>query len=585
MKEETSLLSSLGEDRRGSILIPGMAMGMILVMCAMHMLDTTKSILLRTMGQNAADAIALESAIWHAQGMNIIALINVIMAAIFSILLAVRVVEILLIAAIAILAIAAAVASFFSFGAAGSAATAMIRQLTQGLIRTQRFEDKISDPIIKTLTFAADAERTICAVMPYVALAHPVTLTNDVPGIPWSLSLVPAVFEQKFSKFPNVPAFADDKGKGPKLPFKEMRIKSFMGKDGKEHKFEGFEVETSFPARMGTIVPPRQFDTWVAGKTANLSRGKKNAVTEAVDYTKGLVGSLPVQEEDFYQVCGRAAELMSATLLHVLGGPVGLDTAAIEKVTSFVAVVVGSLPTLMCTPIKSVNATLTKELEGAVTKKCSDEKSAWESDEKNKGKKYTEAQAKSCKDREGKKAKIDAKNSESIKVGRLWGLMLGPKESPFLHVWSVVHMDSGLDLEPANAMAEFRHVCDGKGDAAGRSCGENSMWSNGWFAKMVPVRDVRDEMRMKIGDLFAGWFSRALGKAITGLVDNALKHVPKADVATSKLANALNRMLGTLAGPKAANGWWNRRLAGGKAAAWIAKWSALDLQRFPEYLH
>jgi hypothetical protein len=336
---------------------------------------------------------------------------------------------------------------------------------------------------------------------------------------------------------------------------------------------------------MGTIVPPRQFDRWIAGKTQNLSRLKKNAVTEAVDYTKGLVGSLPVQEEDFFQVCGRAAELMSATLLHVLGGPVGLDTAAIEKVTSFVAVVVGSLPTLMCTPIKSVNATLQQELLGAVTKKCDDEKSAWDSDSNNKGKKYSADQAKACKDREGKKAKIDAKNAESIKVGRLWGLMTGPKESPFLHVWSVVHMDSKFDLESANAMAEFRHVCDNKGDAAGRSCAENSMWSNGWFAKLVPVRDVRAEMRMKIGDLFAGWFSRALGKAVTGLVDNALKHVPKASVSTSALSNALNRLLGTLAGPKAANGWWNRRLASGKAAAWITKWSALDLGRYPEYLH
>jgi len=113
------------------------------------------------------------------------------------------------------------------------------------------------------------------------------------------------VFEQKFSKFPNVPILQGDDGKGPKLPFKEMRIKSFRGTDGKDHKFEGFEVETSFPARMGTIVPPRQFDRWIAGKTQNLSRLKKNAVTEAVDYTKGLVGSLPVQEEDFFQVCGR----------------------------------------------------------------------------------------------------------------------------------------------------------------------------------------------------------------------------------------------------------------------------------------
>jgi hypothetical protein len=363
-----------------------------------------------------------------------------------------------------------------------------------------------------------------------------------------------------------------------------MPIKSFRGTDGKDHKFEGFEVETSFPARLGTIVPPAALNRFIDRKTASLGPKGKGLIKGAVDLTKGLVGSLPVQEEDFFQVCPRAAELMTASLMHTLSGPVGLDTAAIEKVSSFVAVVVGSLPTLMCTPLKSVNDSIVKELDQAVDKKCGDAKVAWESDKKNKGKKWDGAK---CKDEESKKFQKNNKplNSETIKVGRLWGLMLAPKESPFLHVWSVTHFDSALELEPANAMSEFRHVCDGKGDAAGRSCAENSMWSNGWYGKLVPVRDVRDEMRQKLGDLFAGWFSRALGKAITGLVDNALRHLPKSVAGKTALSDALNRHLGTLTGPKAANGWWNRRLASGLASNWLKPWEELDLARYPEYLH
>jgi hypothetical protein len=589
-------------DQRGSILIPGMAMGMILVMCSLHVLDTTKAILLRSLGQNAADAIALEGAIWHAQGMNIIALINVIMAAIFSILLAVRVVELLLIGAIAILAIAAAVASFFSFGTASTTTTTLMRQLTQALVRAQRFEDRISNPIINTLTFAGDAERTLCAVMPYVSLAHPVTLSNDVPGsgfsgrgvsglefgVPFAISLVPAIFEQKFSKFPNVPFFADDNKKGPAIG-KDMKIPFFVGTDGKPHKFEGYEVETSFPARMGTLVLPKKLDAFIAKKSASLSRKGKNVVREAVDFTKGLVGSLPVQEEDFFQVCPRASELMVANLMHVLKKPLGLDQAAIESVTAFVAVVVGSLPTLMCTPIKAVGDSITKELEAAVTKKCGDEKTSFESDPANKGKTWDKKKQADCKDRQTNKAaaaKNKPQNSENIKVGRLWGLMAGPQASPFLHVWSVVRVEGPLQLEPANAEGEFRHTCT-KPDAAKRSCAENSLWSNGWFAKLVPVRDVRDEMRQKLGDLFAGWFSRALGKAITGLVDSVTKlpFFPKKTSGTSDLSDALNRHLGTLAGPKAANGWWNRRLTGSAASSWIARWEELDLTRYPEYLH
>jgi hypothetical protein len=529
-----------------------MAMGMILCMFGMHLIDTTKAILLRELGQNAVDAIALESAVWHAQGMNLIVLINVVMAAIMSILVAIRVAEILLIGAIAILTIAAAVASFFSFGTAGAAASQLIRVLTQALARVVQFEGRVSRPIMNTLAHAADAERTVAAVMPYIALAHPVTLSNDVPGIPFSFSLVPGEFERRFST---------------------------AGVTIKDYK-----VETSFPARMGTIVLPGPIDRMVDQATAKLPAAGQGAVNAAIGIGKFAVGSLPVQEEDFYQLCGRAAELMVANLMHVFSFG-GMDQGAIDKVSSFTAVIVGSLPSVMCTPIRQLKSTLEQTVNDAVDQKCKDDKKRKEAD----GDEWSDDDQKKC-EKENKdkyQKQFESPDAEEIKVARLWGIINAPKESPFLHVYAATPIQSKLNVEPANANGEFRHVCNGGGDAASRSCAENSMWSNGWFAKLVPVRNFSDEAEQKLGAVFSGWFSRFIGRNITGLLDRFVKEtkVNVNPLASSSLNDMLNRMIGTVVGPKFANGWWNRRLAGGQAFGWLQRWEVNDLTRYPEYLH
>jgi hypothetical protein len=542
-------------DRRGSLLLPGMAMGLILTLMGMHILDTTKAILYRELGQNAVDAIALESAVWHAQGMNLIVLINVVMAAIYSILVAIRVVEILLIGAIAILTIAAAVASFFSFGTAGAAATALIRQLTQALTRVVQFENRVSRPIVNTLTKAADAERTIAAVMPYIALAHPVTLANDVPGTPVAFSLIPAEFERLVSTA------------GPTIK-----------------RFDNYQVQTAFPARMGTIALPGPVDRLFGKAVGKLPSGGQKGVNGALTIAKSAIGSLPVQEEDFFQVCGRAGELLAGTLAHIFGGPAGLPQAAIDKVGAFTAVIVGSVPTLFCTPTSELVSKVDDLVTEAVGKKCKDDKKRKEDD----GDTWSDDDQKKCeKDNKDKyKKELSAPDSEEIKVGRLWGIIEKPKDSPFLHVWGATEIESPLGLEPANANSEFRHVCNGGSDAAGRGCNENSMWSNGWFAKMVPVRKFTDELEQKLGSVFAGWFSRFMGRTVSGVLDKVVKlKVNTNPLGSSPLNDMLNRAFGTLLGRAFANGWWNRRLASGQAFSWLHRLNVNDLNRYPEYLH
>jgi hypothetical protein len=111
------------------------------------------------------------------------------------------------------------------------------------------------------------------------------------------------------------------------------------------------------------------------------------------------------------------------------------------------------------------------------------------------------------------------------------------------------------------------------------------MWRPGWYAKLVPVRDITDEIAQKFGDLLAGWFSRALGKAITGVLDRVIhKFVP---ARSDRFMEAINRNLGIAVKDKVGNGWWNRRFASSELTNLIGieRISLLKLQRYPDYLH
>ena len=584
------------QSEQGSVLIAGMFMGVILVLCCLHMVGVCEAILVRALGQNIADAIALEGAVWHAQGMNLIVLINLIMAAVMALFITIRLAQIILITAIAVLTVAAAVASFFSFGAGGQALRPIIQRLGVELVKMQRREDKISRPVMNTLSYSADAERLLAAVMPYVSLARPVTRSGDLPGLVVGISLVPAVLEQKFSKAPQIPILQNP------AP-------------------GGWNFETSFPARMGTLPLGRHLEQKVKKLDANVSsKGlPPGLVIEAIDLAKGVFGSLPVQEEDAYQLCARAGEMVVTFFPSVFS----LDDEALNKLGAFAGVVFGSLQTMTCTPLKELGSVAENEIRSAADKKCKEEEEedlglgALFGDEDYWGperrKKCREDKIAEAKKQSGWKDPIEF---ESIKVARLWGLMPLPKNSPFLHVWSLVPLhrdgpksrfhknmknlfgwdldDAGVanadiadpqDLEPADAMAEFRHVCDGAGDAAGRSCSENSMWRPGWYAKLVPVRDFSEEMRQKLGDALAGWFSRALGKAIASATDRALQRfVPSA---TQPFIGKFERHIGIALGQRMLNNWFVRRYLSDVITSrlGIQKIEALTVQDYPEHLH
>ncbi len=93
--EETSLL----KDERGAIMVMGVFMAVLLVGMIYYVSGIGETVLYRERMQDAADAGAFGAAVMHARGMNIIALLNMVMAAVLAVLVALKIIEALLTAA------------------------------------------------------------------------------------------------------------------------------------------------------------------------------------------------------------------------------------------------------------------------------------------------------------------------------------------------------------------------------------------------------------------------------------------------------------------------------------------------------
>lgn len=104
----TRAATRLTADDSGAIMIVGVFMAMLVTGFLYYIIGIGNTLIYRERMQDAADAIAFSGAVVHARGMNLIALINIIMALLVSILFALRIIQWALYGA-ALLALAAVV--------------------------------------------------------------------------------------------------------------------------------------------------------------------------------------------------------------------------------------------------------------------------------------------------------------------------------------------------------------------------------------------------------------------------------------------------------------------------------------------
>lgn len=146
----------------GAIMVIAVFMAVFMAAMLLYLLGLGDAVLYRERMQDAADAAALSSAVTHARGMNLIVLINLVMAAMLSVLVALRLIQMLATLAIAI----AMAASILAPAAAGLIPPLKVVRAGAG---TAYGELKM--PIMNLLKMLNLTARAVRAVVPTAAQA------------------------------------------------------------------------------------------------------------------------------------------------------------------------------------------------------------------------------------------------------------------------------------------------------------------------------------------------------------------------------------------------------------------------------
>jgi hypothetical protein len=175
------------KDERGAIMVAAVFMAAFLVSSLWYVAGVGNASLFRESMQSGADAGAFAGAVFHARGMNIIAMINLIMAAILAVLVALKIAKLLLTITYAI---ATALCPWTGFACPIAAAAKVGDTAVGSTIKTV-------EPIINnTLVVLSKLQVAIAKIMPVVSLAksHEMAKKYNKPvegGLMISESIIP----------------------------------------------------------------------------------------------------------------------------------------------------------------------------------------------------------------------------------------------------------------------------------------------------------------------------------------------------------------------------------------------------------
>jgi len=285
--------SNLKTDRKGAVLLTAVFMSAFLVGALWYVIGIGDAAIYRQYMQDGADAVAFGSAVYHARGMNIIALINLVMAAVLMVLVAFKIGQVLLgIANIASCLIGAFLNPICNMTTAAQAPYANF------VMKVEKIVDKILRILNKTSTAVAIG-------MPWVAEGKAVLVSQQYKptvdgGFMLSISLVP----------------------GP--------------------------VERSLGGLVAKKPPPSSTPGGETAATGSTDTKKSNGE---------MRWGLPVQEDEYANLCKRAAKNVTHLVflpfkaIPVVGGL----AAAVEKfAASAVSSVVGFFSSYFCGDMKDM---------------------------------------------------------------------------------------------------------------------------------------------------------------------------------------------------------------------------------------
>ena len=159
-------MKALLRSERGAIMVMALFMAIFATGCLYYLAGIAEAIEQRERMQDAADAAAFSAAVLHARGMNVIALINMTMAALLAVLIALKVVE-------AVCIIGVGIATGLAFFTSGASLIAVPPLTATGLLATEAYE--AAEPVVHTTLRALRlAARGVRIAIPWVAQAQTV---------------------------------------------------------------------------------------------------------------------------------------------------------------------------------------------------------------------------------------------------------------------------------------------------------------------------------------------------------------------------------------------------------------------------
>ncbi|HVJ15795.1 MAG TPA: hypothetical protein VM686_10140, partial [Polyangiaceae bacterium] len=158
-----------GGDDRGAISLIAVFFAVFAIAMLYSLIGTAQAIAFREGLQDHADKAALSSAILHARSMNLIVLINLVMAGLLAILVALKLVE-----GLAILGIIVAAGLAWITGGSTLAAIPPLKSVRDSV---SSLYDSTKDPVYEALTALHDMASTVRDVAPMVAAAA--ALSNE----------------------------------------------------------------------------------------------------------------------------------------------------------------------------------------------------------------------------------------------------------------------------------------------------------------------------------------------------------------------------------------------------------------------
>ncbi len=165
-------------DDRGAIMVMGIFMCVFLVGALWYIAGIGESLIFHERMQEASDAVAFSSAAILARGMNMLVMINLVMAAILAVRVAINLAIYATLAFAAVMfAIGAALEAFFGAGtpfiAAGTAATTFEQEVLQNI------HDELSPVVTDALEALHDVEEGIWYAVPPAAQAAAVEIATE----------------------------------------------------------------------------------------------------------------------------------------------------------------------------------------------------------------------------------------------------------------------------------------------------------------------------------------------------------------------------------------------------------------------